>query len=90
MAKFIDILIIDRSSNIKYSHRVDYDEKRCHDLKLVCDCIEIETNEPDIKTFIHRENKNTGLILWRGFLRVWKQEDWQKTIPTYYPNALSK
>lgn len=77
MKKYIDILIVE-SGYIKQSYKIDYTDKRLRDLKLICNCKEFPSDKPDTILLLHRRVSSTNLVLWRGFLRNYIQDDRDK------------
>lgn len=72
--KLIEIVIIGNKGQIEYSNNLRFTEERYKRLTLLSDVIEVSNNYELIK-FVHKKNKMTNIILWRGFIRPWIAED---------------
>lgn len=80
--KYIDIILLDNKSNIKYTTRLDYIKTRFDILcNVLSDYFKSYHILDDTVTFYAKESKTYNTIVYRGFIRVWEQEDIANKIP---------
>lgn len=76
--KKIEIVQIDKFGNLKNMSSFNYSEYRYNKLLELKDYVTLFDIDDDKNkiVFLSKDIKMYGVIVWRGFIKQWMQEDW--------------
>ena len=78
--KKIEVLVVNKynSNQVKETYEINYTEDRSNKIGKLEGCIKVgEDNNK--ATFIYKDNKMKGILLYRGLIKPYMTEDWINT-----------
>lgn len=80
--KQIEIIVTNKYNPNKVNevYTINHTEERARRIGMLDGCVKISDND-EKTSFIYRDNKMKGVILYRGFIKPYKTEDWLNTFP---------
>lgn len=82
--KKIEVIQYDKKGYIKYSNTFEYTPERFRKLSLMSDFVILFEDSENKTVFLAKEQKMFNTVIWRGFIRPWKDEDNTNKINSRY------